>query len=446
MPATIVTTLFSDGTARETTEEASFRPDRDDREKDLINLYPEVAYQQIDAFGGAITEAVGVTLRKMKPELARKVVDAYFGKDGIGYKIIRTHLDSCDFSLRNYSAVEKPDDPDFSTFSLAHDEENIIPFIRMAYRAAGEDLPVMLSPWSPPAFMKTNRSRNGGGKLRRDCYSAWADYLCRYIREYRARGINVKLLSVQNEPNATQTWDSCRYSAGEERDFIRNALAPALSRAGLGDIELYIWDHNKERVFERAREVITPETDSAVRGVAFHWYSGDHFEALRMVRERFPDKKLLFSEGCIEYNRSGRDAQLKNAQMYAHDMIGNLNAGMNTFVDWNIVLDENGGPNHAGNFCDAPMIFRTAEQRLDVNLSFRYIRHFSGYIRPGARRIGFSRYTDRLEVTAFQNPDRTVAVVLLNRSNGDLPAVLRLDGRLLELSAARDSISTVLIR
>jgi len=293
--------------------------------------------------------------------------------------------------------------------------------------------------------MKTNRSKNGGGELEKEFYPLWAKYICRYIQEYRAKGVNVRMLSVQNEPNAEQVWDSCLFSPQEEREFLQFALVPALRRAGLSDIELYIWDHNKERLYDRVREVITPETDPMISGAAFHWYSGDHFDALRLVHEQFPEKKLLFSEGCIEYSQFDKNRQLENAQIYAHDIIGNLNAGMNTFFDWNIVLDEMGGPNHAGNYCEAPVICDTQRQQTDVKLSYYYIGHFSKYIMPGARRIATTCYTDLLEVTAFLNPNGTLVAELLNRSVKNLTAVLRLGNQLAETAVKGQSMNTVVI-
>ena len=445
MLAKLDTTLFENGRVNKFGKNLAFIPDDNNRESQLVNLYPGVTYQQIGTFGGAITESVGVTLRKMPEEERTQILESYFGKSGIGYRAIRTHIDSCDFSMGNYSAAEQWNGSEFPDFSLKRDEENIIPFIRSACLAAGEELPVMLSPWSPPAFMKTNRSKNGGGKLEKKFYPLWAKYICRYIREYRARGIKVRMLSVQNEPNAEQVWDSCLFSPQEEREFLQFALVPALRSSGLGDIELYIWDHNKERLYDRVREVITPETDSMIAGAAFHWYSGDHFDAPRLVHEQFPDKKLLFSEGCIEYSQFDKSRQLENAQVYAHDMIGNLNAGMNTFFDWNIILDEMGGPNHAGNYCEAPVIYDTQNKKASLKLSYYYIGHFSKYILPGARRIATTCYTDQLEVTAFLNPDGTLIAELLNRSMKDITAVLRLENQLLEITVKGQSMNTVVI-
>ncbi len=445
MRAKLITTLFKNEAVDQTNEERAFHPDEKNQELYLINLYPEITYQTLEAFGGAITEAVGMTLGKVPPSLADEVIKSYFGPDGIGYKAIRTHLDSCDFASGNYSAVEQEEDTDFLTFTLKHDEQNIIPYIKAAYKAASENLSVMLSPWSPPAFMKTNGNKNGGGKLKKSHYEAWAKYICRYIMEYRKRDINVKMLSVQNEPNAVQTWDSCIFTPAEEKDFLQNYLVPQLEKSGLSSIELYIWDHNKERIFERAKAEIDETTKAMIDGLAFHWYSGDHFDAVQLVREKYPDKKLLFSEGCIEYSRFDRSRQLQNAQMYAHDMIGNLNAGMNTFIDWNIVLDEQGGPNHAGNYCEAPIICDTKEGKLYKKLSYYYIAHFSKYIKPGAKRIASTKYTADIEVTAFENADQTITVVLLNRTSNDLPVVIRLHDQLLEMMVSKESISTVII-
>ena len=185
-----------------------------------------------------------------------------------------------------------------------------------------------------------------------------------------------------------------------------------------------------------------PETEKLIGGVAVHWYSGDHFEALQMIRDRFPDKRIVFSEACVEYSLYREDNQLRNAQMYAHEIIGSLDHGMNIFLDWNLLLDEKGGPNHVGNYCDAPVMYDTRTGELRRNLSYDYIGHFSRYIRPGARRIGLSRFTDRLEATAAVNTDGSVTAVVLNRSGEDIPFFLRMGGRVWPVLQPGGSIGT----
>ena len=409
-----------------------------------VMVYPELEYQTIAGFGGAFTEAAGYAYSKLSEENKDTALELYFGKSGIGYHLMRSHIDSCDFSLGTYSAISDPEDTRMESFTLARAEQYIDPLIKSAKQKAQREFSLMLSPWSPPAFMKTNGNRLRGGKLKEEYRSFYAEYLCRYIQEYETKGFPVSRLTIQNEPAAVQSWDSCLYTAGEEKEFVRDYLYPSLQKHGLGHVKLLIWDHNKERMYERAKAILDPTTDAMVDGVAFHWYSGDHFDAIRLTREAFPKKELIFTEGCVEYSRF-RTNQLKNAQMYAHDILGNLNAGMNGFIDWNIFLDEQGGPNHVGNYCDAPVMVDTTTGELMVKLSYDYIGHFSKYIKPGAKRIGFTKYTDQLEMTTFKNEDRSVVLVMLNREVGQIPVTVELGDRAFTQMIPGESIITVVL-
>jgi len=415
-----------------------------DTEWNVVNIYPDVEYQTILGFGGAITESSGYVFSKLSPENRDKILSLCFTKEGNNYSIVRSHIDSCDFSLNNYSSISETEETGMETFSMERSGQYVLPLLRAAQEKRGESLEILLSPWSPPAFMKTNGERNHGGKLKPEFRAFYAEYLCRYINEYRKLGFHVTRITVQNEPEAVQIWDSCIFTAQEERDFVRDYLYPALVKNGLSDVKINIWDHNKERMYERAKTTIDKDTDRMISGIAFHWYTGDHFEAVSMTREAFPDKELIFTEGCVEYSRYDAN-QLLNAQKYAHDIIGNLNAGMNAFIDWNILLDTNGGPNHANNFCDAPIMADTENDTFEVKLSFDYIGHFSRYIKKGAKRIATTRYTDKLEVTAFKNPDETIVIVMLNRNEFDIPVNIRINGKLAEIAVAANSIVTGLI-
>jgi glucosylceramidase len=414
-------------------------------EMKVINIYPEMEYQTFDGFGGAVTEAAGHTFSLMSKEKQQKILEAYFGSDGNRYNLVRTHIDSCDFSLGQYAAMNDQEDTEFTSFSLDRDEKYILPMIIEAQKIAGKSLSIMLSPWSPPEFMKTNGQRTFGGSLKPEYRQFWADYISHYVKEYRNKGFAVDMLTIQNEPNATQTWDSCLYSAEEEKEFLRDYLYPSLLKYGLQDIEVSIWDHNKERMFERACTIIDEETDKMVGGVAFHWYSGDHFDAIQLVREKFPDKKLIFSEGCVEYSRFSLAGQLENAQMYANDIIGNLNSGMTAFIDWNLILNKQGGPNHVNNYCDAPIMCDTENDIVQEKLSFTYIGHFSRYIEPGAKRIASTKYTDKLSVVSMKNPNGSIITVLLNRTQEDIPVALRLLGQVTEFTVPEGSIVTGII-
>ncbi|MBQ9885423.1 MAG: glucosylceramidase [Lachnospiraceae bacterium] len=392
----------------------------------VINVYPDVEYQKIEGIGGALTEASAYTLSLMDEKTQNEIVEAYFGKDGIGYRLCRCHINSCDFALGNYAYVEDPEDTELKTFDISRDKKYIIPLIKKVQEKSQYELTFLASPWSPPAYMKTNGEMNHGGQLKKEFAHLWAKYMARFIKEYAKLGIKISKITVQNEPEATQTWDSCRYNAEEEAAFVRDHMGPVFEEEGLSDVEIYVWDHNKEIVFERARAIFADE-DAAkyITGVAFHWYTGDHFEGVKIVNEKYPDKKLLFTEGCVEYSRFGDSGEVQKAEMYANDIIGNINAGAEGHIDWNIVLDEKGGPNHVHNYCAAPIMCDTKTKTYEKRLSFYYIGQISKFVKPGAVRVATTRYSDVVDVVAFKNPDGERVVVILNKSDKDAALTLR---------------------
>jgi glucosylceramidase len=440
MQLTLITSTFSPQpqTARE--QSLAFRPDPG-MENQVVNLYPDSTYQTWEGFGGAFTDSAGYVFSLMPEAQQQRLLQAYFDpQQGARYTLGRIHLDSCDFSLEHFEAVSDPEDKDFASFSLDRWGKYVLPLIQGAGKTRGTPLEFMAAPWSPPAFMKTCGQRNRGGALRPEYREAYARYLCRYITALAEAGVRVRRLTLQNEPKAVQAWDSCVYSAEEEQVFIRDFLSPALAAQNL-EVDLFIWDHNKERAYERARDILTPAMDDLIRGVAFHWYSGDHFETLRLIQERFPGKQLIQSESCLEYSQTDKNDSWAHARRYAHDLMGGMNNGLSAFYDWNLLLDHQGGPNHVGNFCDAPFLFHRDTGELEARSSYTALTHFSRYILPGAKRIAFSRYTNSLEMTAFLNPQGIVAI-FLNPALEPLRVNLRLAGNLTTFSLPPQSLST----
>lgn len=407
-----------------------------------VCIYPEVIRQKFDGFGGAFTESSGYNFMSLNEEQQNEFVKAYFGKNGLRYSLGRVPLGSCDFSLGNHSAVDKSD----GEFDLSYDEKYIFPLLLKAQKERNSSLSLLLSPWSPPAFMKTNKDMNHGGKLLTAFKADWAKIMAEYAARYKANGFKVKYITVQNEPEASQTWDSCRYTAREEGDFAVNELRKALDNAGASEVGILIWDHNKEGLIRRMNESLSVrDAGEAIDGAGVHWYTGDHFEALEIARELYPEKTLYFTEGCVEYSRFKGDNLIQNAEMYAHDIIGNLNAGINGSIDWNLLLDANGGPNHTGNFCDAPIML-DGRGGFEKKGSYWYIGHFSRYILPGARRIGLSRWCAELEATAFLNKDNSIAAAFLNRSNSDLLTNILISDEMFSLNINPHSITTLIIK
>ena len=403
-------------------------------------------FQTFIGIGGALTDASAETFYKLPKDKQDEIITAYFDADkGIGYTFGRTHINSCDFSSESYAYVDSPDTT-LSKYSIAHDLKFRIPFIKAALAKAGSSLTLFASPWSPPAWMKTNKDMLHGGKLLPEYYKTWADYYVKFFEAYKKEGINFWGLTVQNEPLATQTWESCIYTAEDERNFVRDYLGPRLASSEFKDLKIMVWDHNRDIIFHRAKTIYEdPEASKYVWGTAFHWYMGDHYENIQRVHEAFPDKGLVFSEGC-GYPFSWENVKdWKWGEKYAEAMIHDFNNYTAAWTDWNILLDEEGGPNHVGNFCLAPVIGDTRDGSVHYMNSFYYIGHFSKFIRPGAKRISCSSTSDDLEATAFINTDGKIAVVVLNKTGDDRDFSIWVDGKAAKISTLAHSIVTCII-
>lgn len=399
-------------------------------------------FQILQGFGGAFTEAAAVTWQSLSPACQQELLRDYFDPQlGHGYTLCRVHMNSCDFSLGNYAHVETPGDVDLKSFNIDRDRQALLPFIKAAQRVAKQPIKLLASPWSPPAWMKSNGQMNQGGHLLPQYRQAWARCFVRFIQAYALEGVPIWAVSVQNEPAATQTWDSCIYSAEEERDFVRDFLGPELVAVGLGHIKIVIWDHNRDYLVQRASTVYSdPEAAKYVWGAGFHWYGENHFEQVQLTHDAWPDKQLLFTEGCQEGGPHTGSWAL--GERYAHNIINDLNRWTVGWIDWNLVLNETGGPNHVGNVCSAPILVGRFQDHLLHQSSFYYLGHFSRFIKPGAHRVLCAASRQDLECTAFSNPDGSVAMVALNRTDVDIRFNFQLGGERTTTELPAHSIAT----
>jgi glucosylceramidase len=406
---------------------------------------PSKAYQTVEGIGGALTDAAAETFAKLPPDRQRELLTAYFDPEkGIGYTLGRTHIHSCDFSSASYVYAEASGGPELKNFSIEHDRAYRIPFIKAAIAAAGGTLKLFASPWSPPAWMKTNDSMLHGGKLKPELRDAWARYYVRFVEEYERAGIPIWGLTVQNEPMASQTWESCLFTGEEERDFVRDHLGPTLEAAGLGHLKLMIWDHNRGLLYQRAKAVYDdPRAARYVWGTGFHWYVGDHWDNVRQTHEAWPEKALLFTEGTPATFSHKALGEWQWGEVYGEALIRDLNNWAVGFADWNVLLDERGGPNHVGNFCLAPVHADTRTGALRFTSSYWYIGHVSKFVRPGARRIACTSTDDGLLATAFRNPDGQLAVVVMNKGPKPIRFQVWVDGRAAPVQSPAHSILTL---
>jgi glucosylceramidase len=410
------------------------------------------SFQPVTGIGGALTDASAETFAKLPKDKQEELMTAYYSLGtGIGYTLARTNIQSCDFSSGSYSYVEE-NDAALKTFSVAHDEQYKIPLIRKAMAAAGGNLKLFVSPWSPPAFMKDNNSVTGGGKLKPEFAQAWANFYVKFIRTYEAKGIPIWGLSVQNEPMANQKWESCIYTAEDERDFIKNHLGPTLEKAGMSSKKLIAWDHNRDLIYQRASTILhDPAAAKYVWGIGFHWYetwTGDPmmFKNVALTHAAFPSTNLIFTEGCKEKFSFDSLHAWSLGERYGYSMINDFNDGATAWTDWNILLDEKGGPNHVGNFCFAPVHADTRTGELIYTNAFYYIGHFSKFVRPGAKRIAVSSNRVALQTTAFVNKDGSIVVIVMNTTDQAMPYHLILKGQAAEAGSLPHSIVTLIIK
>lgn len=413
-------------------------------------LDPAQKFQTFLGIGGAFTDAAAETWAKLPVDKQNELMVAYFDvADGIGYSFGRTNINSCDFSSDIYTYVEEGD-KELKTFSIAHDEKYKLPIIREAIKTAGGNLPLFVSPWSPPAWMKDNNDMLFGGRLLPEYYQSWADYYIKYIQALEQSGVPVWGLSVQNEPMARQTWESCIYTAEEERDFIKNYLGPTLHKNNIADKKLIAWDHNRDLIYHRAAGILSdPEAAKYVWGIGFHWYEvwtgGSQYENVKRVTEAFPETNLLLTEAC-NYPFSWETIDhWQWGELYGENMIHDFNNGVVAWTDWNILLDETGGPNHVRNFCFAPVHARVKEGTLHYMNSYYYIGHFSKFIRPGAQRIISSSSRAQLLTTAFINTDGTIALVVMNPTDEEISYRLYIGNQAAVTISRPHSIATLTI-
>ena len=387
-----------------------------------IFINPNKTFQKYLGIGGAITDASSEVFATLDNDQQNKLLQSLFGKEGIGYNIIRTSIHSSDFGLGSHTYIEEGD-TDLKTFTIEKDKKKRIPFIKRAIELIKEDLVFYASPWSPPAFMKSNKNMLYGGKLLPEFRQSWADYYVKFIKAYEKEGIPVWGLTIQNEPMAIQRWESCIYTADEERDFLKNYLGPTLENAGLGDKKIVVWDHNRDLISDRANTIFEdPEASKYAWGIGLHWYETwtgglPKYDNLKNINESFPSKNMLFTEGCAEGFDSEKLHFWPNAERYGNSIINDFNSGVVGWTDWNILLDERGGPNHVENFCFAPIHANTKTGELIFTPTYYYIGHFSKFIKPGAVRVSTTTSRTTIESTSFKNKDGKIITVVMNKTD-----------------------------
>ena len=440
-----------------------------------LKILPNQKFQTITGFGGSFTESSAYLLNKIGKENREKIIKAYFGEEGANYSLTRTHMNSCDFSLSNYSYAPISGDLDLKHFSIEEDRDDIIPFIKEAMAVSKDGFKILSSPWTSPPWMKDNNSWLGG-KLLPKYYDTWALFFSKYIDAYKAEGIDIWGVTVENEPLGNDAnWESMHYSPEEMTNFVQNHLGPKLEAEGKEAVKILGYDQNREHLNEWVDVMYRDEaTSKYFDGTAIHWYASTYEvfpEALQYAHEKAPAKYLIQSEACVDaevpkwrddlwyWSKEATDwgwdwAPEKDKHLhpkyapvnrYALDIIGCLNNWVDGWIDWNMVLDTQGGPNWFKNWCVAPVIVDPVKDEVYFTPIYYVMTHFSKFIRPGAVRIGFENSDTSISITAAQNPDGSIAVIVFNESLEEKNFLLELGENSTSVTINAQAIQTIVI-
>ena len=442
-----------------------------------ITLNPEEKFQTITGFGGAFTESSAYLVNKLSEANSKKIMNAYFGADGANYSLTRTHINSCDFSLKHYAYAMVDGDKNLEHFSIEEDKNNnLIPMILQAKAISKEGFKIIASPWTSPPWMKDNKNWVGG-KLLPEYYDTWALYFSKYIDAYKKEGIDIWGVTVENEPHGNgNNWESMLFSPQEMTSFVQNHLGPILEKDGKSNIKILGYDQNRAGIKEWVDEMYKDEASSKYySGTAVHWYESTYEvfpEDLQYAHKKAPNKYLIQTEACVDSEvphwqddawywkkeatdwgwdwASEKDKYLhpKYAPVnrYAVDIIGCLNNWVDGWVDWNMVLDTKGGPNWFKNWCVAPVIVNPETDEVYFTPLYYVMSHFSKFMRPGAIKIGCTIDNKELVATAVKNPDNSIALVVFNPTDKIQNLEIKLTNQTKHISINAKALQTVVIK
>ncbi|XP_076289098.1 lysosomal acid glucosylceramidase-like [Lasioglossum baleicum] len=389
-----------------------------------LNVDKSQQYQKILGFGGAFTDSVGINIKKLSEPVQKKLLCTYFCKEGSRYSLGRLPIAGTDFSLKPYTYDDHDDDLTLANFSLASEDYNYkIPFIQKALKLNPELLMVSAA-WSAPAWMKTNDKVNGHGFLKKDFYQLYADYILKFVEEYGKNNISVWGVSTGNEPlNAYIPFDRLNtmgWTSETVSKWVGENLGPTLAASSYNNTKILLLDDQRIFLPWFIREVLSHEkANQYASGVAVHFYFDflNSPDVLTQTHDAFPDKFILMTEACLGPGPFVKHVDMgawNRGETYMSSILDYLNNWSVGWIDWNLALDETGGPNWINNNVDSPIIVNATTDEFYKQPMFYAVKHFSRFIPRGSTRISM---TDGFPVksAAFVTPSNETVVVLLNQ-------------------------------
>lgn len=369
-------------------------------------------YQKIDGIGASMTDSSAWLIHhKLSTENRNSVMKKLFSRsEGIGLSLLRQPIGASDFALQSYTYddMASGSDDKLDHFSTAYDDDYMIPLLKQALQL-NPQLMMMSSPWSPPAWMKSSGSVVGG-MLNYKSYDAYARYFVRYIQEYKIKGIPIHAVSIQNEPHVMTNYPSMYMSSSDQVDFIKNHLGPAFKANGI-DTKILAWDHNFDEPNYVEEVYNDAEAKKYIDGSAWHCYAGQP-GVMNDIHYKYPDKSIYFTE-C-----SG--GEWTSDEQFKLDFLDGITYFRNwaqSYMRWNLALDENHGPLNGGcDNCNGLITVRQQDRTVAYNDTYYAIGHFSKFIVPGARRIASTGQVEGIYNVAFKNADDSKVLVVYNEN------------------------------
>ncbi|MFF1817816.1 glycoside hydrolase family 30 beta sandwich domain-containing protein [Kribbella sp. NPDC058245] len=404
-----------------------------------IDVNPGTTYQTMDGFGAAFTDSsTWLTWNKQSSSQRDALLTKLFDRtNGIGLSLMRLPIGASDFTANSADYTFDDTCCDLNDFSINHDKAFTIPVLKAA-KAKNSSLELMASPWTPPAWMKTNNSLYGGS-LRTDRQSVFADYYVKYLQAYAAEGLPIYSLAIQNEPHNEAAYESMRMEPAQQADVIKNQLGPKLAANGLSP-KLVAWDHN----WNEANYATTVLNDAGAKqylaGSAFHCYAGD-VSAQTAVHNAHPDKDIWFTE-CAggDWAPNFGDNLKWNLQNL---IIGGTRNWAKGVLFWNLALDQNHGPTNGGcTDCRGVVTINSGTGNVSYNVEYYALGHASKFVVPGARRISSTTVAGSVETVAFRNPDNSVALIALNPSSSAKTFTVRYNGQSFNYTLPAGAVTT----
>ncbi len=382
--------------------------------------------------GGAITESTAYNFSKLSKEKRQKLIDAYYGKSGLDYRWCRLSIGSNDFCLEPYQYTHKTSLRDFN---ILHDKRWVLRMLKPVLQQ--KDLQIIASPWSPPACLKTTHLQRFGGHLKPWRYRTYARYIRKWLDAYEAEGVKIRYITPQNEPRAVQIWESCVYSYRAQRRLAKR-LASALD--GL-DTQILLWDHNKKELTKVADQLLK-EPNPKVAGLCYHWYEGTCPEQMWQVRQKYPDIVMLGSEMCVGFSPYDPQDWATAANPYYYEIMSDINTGAIAFLDWNMLLDWQGGPSYCQNYVKSPVILNEKGDDFILTPIYDALKKFNR-LYPAGSQIIRCDYQSK-DIAAIACKTKTgYKVIIANVSGVDQDVVIELSGKKQKLTLKPLEITSV---